>query len=68
MRGARNAAAYRTFAFRAPWPEEYLEDQCELARRMSTDEPAGDGDQEEEVWDAERIDETDELLLAERGP
>ncbi len=43
--GARDAAAYRTFTFVSPWPDEVLEDQCELLRRMSTDEPAGDGGQ-----------------------
>jgi GNAT superfamily N-acetyltransferase len=64
VRGARNAADYRTFAFRTPWPEAYLEDQCELYRRMSTDEPAGDGGKEEEVWDRARVDENDELVAA----
>jgi GNAT superfamily N-acetyltransferase len=64
VRGARNAADYHTFAFRAPWPEEYLEDQCELSRRMSTDEPAGDGAKEEEVWDRTRLEENDALLAA----
>jgi GNAT superfamily N-acetyltransferase len=66
VRGARHAADYCTFAFRAPWPEEYLEDQCELSRRMSTDEPAGDRAKEEEVWDRTRIDENNRLL-EERG-
>lgn len=66
VRGAPNAADYRTFAFRAPWPEKYLEDQCELSRRMSTDEPAGDRAKEEEVWDRTRIDENNSLL-EERG-
>ncbi len=61
---ARGAADYRVFTFTTPWPEEYLEDHCELARRMSTDEPAGDGEREEEVWDAVRIREGDELLAA----
>jgi GNAT superfamily N-acetyltransferase len=64
VRGGRNAADYRTFAFRTPWPEAYLEDQCELYRRMSTDEPAGDGDKEEEVWDRARVAENDELVAA----
>jgi GNAT superfamily N-acetyltransferase len=64
VRGARNAADYRTFAFPTPWPEAYLEDQCELYRRMSTDEPAGDGGKEEEVWDRARVVESDELLAA----
>ena len=31
---------------------------------MSTDEPAGDEDREEEVWDEERIREDDELVVA----
>jgi GNAT superfamily N-acetyltransferase len=61
---AREAADYRTFTFTTPWPEEYIEDQCELGRRMSTDEPAGDGDREEEVWNAERIHEGDALEKA----
>jgi GNAT superfamily N-acetyltransferase len=62
--GARDAAAYRTFAFVTPWPAGFLDDNCELRRRMSTDEPAGDGDREEEVWDEERIREDDELVAA----
>ncbi len=62
--GARDAASYRTFAFVTPWPDEFVEDHCELNRRMSTDEPAGDADKEEEVWDAERIRQDDDLLVA----
>ncbi len=64
VESARGAADYRVFTFTTPWPEDYLEDHCELARRMSTDEPAGDGEREEEVWDATRIREGDELLAA----
>jgi GNAT superfamily N-acetyltransferase len=61
---APDAEAYRTFTFVAPWPAEYLDDQCELYRRMSTDEPAGDEDRQEEVWDGARIGENEELLQA----
>jgi GNAT superfamily N-acetyltransferase len=61
------ADRYRTFTFRTPWPEEYKDDQCELARRMSTDEPAGDSEHEEEVWDGQRIEESEELLAAQRS-
>ena len=61
------AERYRTFTFRTPWPEEYTDDRCELARRMSTDEPTGDSNHEEEVWDAQRIRETDDLLAAQRS-
>lgn len=63
---ARGAAAYRCSTFATPWPEEFLSDHCELLRRMSTDEPAGDGDKEEEVWDGPRIREYDQVL-EERG-
>ena len=31
-------------------PTSSLEDECELLRVMSTDEPSGDADKEEEVW------------------
>jgi GNAT superfamily N-acetyltransferase len=61
---ARGAPDYRTFTFTAPWPEQYLEDHCDLARRMSTDEPAGDAEREQEVWDAQRIGEGDALRKA----
>jgi GNAT superfamily N-acetyltransferase len=60
----RDAAAYRTFTFVTPWPNGVLEDHCELLRHMSTDEPAGDGDKEEETWDGQRVREEDELLSA----
>jgi GNAT superfamily N-acetyltransferase len=62
--GARDAADYRTFTFDAPWPEEFTEDHCELLRRMSTDEPAGDSEREEEVWDERRVRENEALRLA----
>ncbi len=64
VRGARDADAYRTLTWVAPWPADFVEDHCELQRRMSTDEPPGDGDKEEEVWDRQRISEEDELLEA----
>ncbi len=61
---ARDADAYRVLTFEAPWPAEYLEDQCALFRCMSTDEPHGDEGHEEEVWDAERVRENDALRAA----
>ena len=61
---ARDADDYRTLTFEAPWPVEYLEDECELFRRMSTDEPSGDADKEEEVWTRDRLRESDELRAA----
>ncbi len=62
---ARSTLGYRVFAFAAPWPSEYLNDQCELARRMSTDAPNADARHEEEVWDAARVKEMDDLLAAQ---
>jgi GNAT superfamily N-acetyltransferase len=56
---------YRTHAFTAPWPEAYLDDCCVLQRRMSTDAPSGDGNYEEEVWNAARIKEMDDLAAAQ---
>ncbi len=61
---ARAAADYRVLTFDAPWPEEFVEDECELFRRMSTDEPAGDSAHEEETWDAGRLRESDDLHVA----
>jgi GNAT superfamily N-acetyltransferase len=60
------AVDYRTFAFVGPWPEEFIDDRCELARRMSTDAPSGDAHHEEETWDAGRVEESDRLV-AEQG-
>jgi GNAT superfamily N-acetyltransferase len=62
---ARAALGYRTFTFTAPWPREYLDDQCELSRRMSTDQPSGDDSHEEEVWDAARVDEIERVTAAQ---
>jgi GNAT superfamily N-acetyltransferase len=61
---APGAHEYRTIAFVAPWPEEFLDDHCTLLRVMSTDEPAGDGARQAEHWDAARLHENDELDAA----
>jgi GNAT superfamily N-acetyltransferase len=61
---ARHAEAYRVLTFEAPWPADYLEDQCALFQCMSTDEPHGDEGHEEEIWDAERVGENDGLRAA----
>ncbi len=61
---ARGADAYRVLTFEAPWPAQYLEDQCALFQCMSTDEPHGDQGHEAEVWDAERVRENDALHAA----
>jgi GNAT superfamily N-acetyltransferase len=57
---------YRVLTFVAPWPVAYLDDECELYRRMSTDVPAGDLQFEGEVWDASRVEESNRLL-ADQG-
>jgi GNAT superfamily N-acetyltransferase len=62
---ARAAGGYVVHTFRAPWPGEYLGDQCELKRRMSTDEPSGDDRREEQVWDAARIEESEAFMAAQ---
>ncbi len=61
---ARDARDYRALTFEAPWPERYVEDQCSLFQCMSTDEPHGDDDHEEEVWDADRVREIETLRVA----
>jgi GNAT superfamily N-acetyltransferase len=62
---ARAASDYVVRTFQAPWPKEYLDDQCELERRMSIDEPSGTVQREEQVWDAMRIEEADALAAAQ---
>jgi len=61
---ARDAELYRISAFVAPWPKGILDDQCDLLRVMSTDEPAGDGERQAEHWDEARVREHDELDAA----
>jgi GNAT superfamily N-acetyltransferase len=61
----RAAVGYRMHTFTAPWPTAYVEDQCELQRRMSTDQPTGDDTHEEEVWDAARVVESDRTAAAQ---
>jgi GNAT superfamily N-acetyltransferase len=62
---ARAAGGYDVHTFGGAWPEEYLADQCELKRRMSTDEPSGDDRREEQVWDAARIEESEAFMAAQ---
>jgi len=60
----RAADAYRVVTFEAPWPANYLQDQCTLFQCMSTDEPHGDQSHEAEVWDGARVRENDALRAA----
>lgn len=59
---ARGASEYRIISLVGTWPDEFTEDQCALERAMSTDQPLGDSQAEEEVWDAARIAEIAESM------
>ena len=61
----RHTDGYRILTFTSPWPAEFVEDQCELNRRRSTDEPSNDSSAEEQVWDAARVARSDELRVAQ---
>jgi GNAT superfamily N-acetyltransferase len=47
------------------WPDEWLDDRCELGRRMSTDIPMGQYELDEEVWDAARVRQIEAALDAQ---
>jgi GNAT superfamily N-acetyltransferase len=53
----------RTFADR--WPDELIEDRCELGRRMSTDVPTGEQELDEEVWDEARVRQIEAAFAAQ---
>lgn len=52
---AEDAAAYDLRTWRDAVPEDLVEDQAQLFRRMSTDVPLADLDWREEQWDAARV-------------
>jgi GNAT superfamily N-acetyltransferase len=52
---ATHAAAYDLRTWRDAVPDDLLEDQAHLLRRMSTDVPTAGLDWQEEEWDAERV-------------
>ena len=47
------------------WPDEWIEDRCELGRRMSTDIPLGEQELDEEVWDEARVRQIEAALEAQ---
>jgi GNAT superfamily N-acetyltransferase len=49
------ASDYRILTFLGQWPDAFIDDQCALERAMSTDQPLGDRQAEEEVWDKARV-------------
>lgn len=52
---AEDATDYDVRTWRDEVPEELLEDQAHLHRRMSTDVPTAELDYQEEEWDAARV-------------
>jgi GNAT superfamily N-acetyltransferase len=57
-------AGYSMLTFHDRWPDEHMEDRCELARRMSTDIPMGELELDEEIWDAARVRAMEAALAA----
>jgi GNAT superfamily N-acetyltransferase len=61
----RHTTGYRILTFTSPWPEEFIEDECELNRRMSTDEPTNDTTDREQMWDSDRVAKAETLRAAQ---
>jgi GNAT superfamily N-acetyltransferase len=58
-------AGYSLLTFADRWPDEFLDDRCELGRRMSTDIPMGEQEVDEEIWDAARVRALESSLAAQ---
>jgi GNAT superfamily N-acetyltransferase len=58
-------AGYTLLTFTDRWPDELIEDRCELGRRMSTDAPMGDQQLDEEVWDEQRVRHSEAAMAAQ---
>ncbi len=58
-------AGFSLLTFEDRWPDEFLDDRCELGRRMSTDVPIGEYEVDEEVWDAARVRALEASLAAQ---
>jgi GNAT superfamily N-acetyltransferase len=58
-------AGYTLVTFGNHWPDEHLDDRCELGRRMSTDIPVGEQVLDEELWDAARVRALEASLVAQ---
>jgi len=56
---------FTLFTFFDRWPDEWMDDRCELGRRMSTDIPVGDQDLDEEIWDEARVRQIEAALGAQ---
>jgi GNAT superfamily N-acetyltransferase len=60
-----NPDGYAMRTFRDRWPDELVEDRCELGRRMSTDIPMGEQELDEEVWDVVRVRQIEAAFAAQ---
>jgi GNAT superfamily N-acetyltransferase len=60
-----NPKGYVMHTFRDRWPDELVEDRCELGRRMSTDIPMGEQELDEEIWDAARVRQIEAAFAAQ---
>jgi GNAT superfamily N-acetyltransferase len=56
---------YSLITFADRWPDAFIEDRCELGRRMSTDVPLGDQERDEEVWDEASVRQIEASLAAQ---
>jgi GNAT superfamily N-acetyltransferase len=56
---------YTLVTFGNHWPDEDLDDRCELGRRMSTDIPMGRQKLDEQLWDAARVRALEVSLVAQ---
>jgi GNAT superfamily N-acetyltransferase len=59
-----SSEGFSLFSFVDRWPDEWLEDRCELGRRMSTDIPLGEQELDEEIWDEARVRQIEGVMEA----
>jgi GNAT superfamily N-acetyltransferase len=59
------APGYAMLTFADRWPDEFIDDRCELGRRMSTDVPMGEQQLDEERWDEERVRQIEANFVAQ---
>jgi GNAT superfamily N-acetyltransferase len=59
------ASAFTVRTWHGPCPAALVDDLAVLLQRMSTDAPTGEADWREETWDAARVREHEQLVLAQ---
>jgi GNAT superfamily N-acetyltransferase len=60
-----NPPGYSFLSFLDRWPDEWIEDRCELGRRMSIDVPHDGQELDEETWDESRVRQIEAVLAAQ---